>query len=216
MKIKYSLYNSIITANKKHFVWLLIIGLLFLSARLAFAAVGCTLNDPDRDVKRIFPQSTGYRTAFITIQEVGGQALLKKIRDALGDNLDPIYVSIDVPYSFYDVLKGTEVIAHIHGVNQKGKYGGMQMIIATDLEGKILAFYYQKMSSPEAKKFMDKNFTGKFIGLKLDDFMKGSLGVADPSKDSHYDFQATLRGLKKNLILLKELKLAKEAAGKKQ
>ena len=37
------------------------------------AAVGCTLRDPDRDVRRLFPQSTGYKTIFITIKERGGE-----------------------------------------------------------------------------------------------------------------------------------------------
>jgi hypothetical protein len=113
-----------------------------------------------------------------------------------------------VPYAYYTILKGKDIIGYIHGVNQKGKYGGMQLIMATDLKGKILNFYYQKMSSPEAKKFMDKSFTNQFIGLTLDDFMKGTLTVKDPSQDSHQDFQATLRGLKKNLILLEEFKPA--------
>jgi len=175
----------------------------------AFAAVGCTLNDPDRDVKRLFPDSTGYRTEFITIKEIGGEELYQDVEKELGDKLDKVYETIDVPYSFYDVLKGKDLIAHVHGVNQKGKYGGMQMIIATDLKGKILSFYYQKMSSPEASKFMNKNFTKQFIGLTLDDFIKGNINIADPSKKSHEDFLATLRGLKKNLILLNRLKLNK-------
>jgi len=176
----------------------------------AFAAVGCTLNDPDRDVKRLFPESTGYRTEFITIKETGGQELYQDVEKELGGKLDKVYETIDVPYSFYDVLKGKELIAHIHGVNQKGKYGGMQLILATDLEGKILNFYYQKMSSPEASRFMDKNFTKQFIGIGLEDFIKGNIDIEDPSKKSHEDFLATLRGLKKNLILLDRLRLNKE------
>jgi len=187
--------------------FLLIAGLSFSFSQVAFGAVGCTLNDPDRDVKRLFPESTGYKTDFISIKEKGGQLLYEKIEKELGDKLDSIYETIDVPYSFYDVLKGKEVIAHIHGVNQKGTYGGMQLIIATDLKGKILAFYYQKMSSPEASKFFDKKFTNQFIGLTLEDFIKGNVSATDPSSNSHQDFQATVRGLKKNLILLKELKL---------
>ena len=181
--------------------------LIIFAGTTVYAAVGCTLNDPDRDVKRIFPESTGYRTTFITIKEKGGQALFEKVEQELGDKLDSIYETIDVPYSFYDVLKGKEVIAHIHGVNQKGTYGGMQLIIATDLKGKILAFYYQKMSSPEAPKFFDKKFTNQFIGLTLEDFIKGNIPATDPSNNNQQDFQATIRGLKKNLILLKELKL---------
>ncbi|MDD5155951.1 MAG: hypothetical protein PHF11_05675 [Candidatus Omnitrophica bacterium] len=185
--------------------------MLLLFFQQLYAAVGCTLNDPDRDVKRIFPQSTGYRTEFITIQEAGGQELYKKIEKELGDKFDPVYEAIDVPYAFYDVLKGKEVIATIHGVNQKGEYGGMQLILATDLNGKILDFFYQKMSSPEAGRFMNKNFTSQFIGLGLNDFLKGNFGIKDPSSNSSEDFQATLRGLKKNLILLDELKLKKAA-----
>ena len=173
-----------------------------------YAAVGCSLNDPDRDVKKIFPESSGYKTSFVTIKEKGGEALKKKIEEELGDTLEPVYENIDVPYAYYTVLKGRDIIGYIHGVNQKGKYGGMQLIMATDLTGKILNFYYQKMSSPEAKKFMDKSFTNQFIGLTLDDFMKGNLTVKDPSQESHQDFQATLRGLKKNLILLEEFKPA--------
>jgi len=184
---------------------------LFNIAHFAYAAVGCTLNDPDRDVKRLFPNSSGYRTDFITIKEIGGQALYQRIEQEIGDKLDSIYEAIDVPYSFYDVLQGKDVIAYIHGVNQKGTYGGMQLIIATDLTGKVTAFYYQKMSSPEAAKFIDEKFTKQFIGLTLNDFMQGNLKISDPSKNSSDDFRATLRGLKKNLILLKELKLRKKS-----
>lgn len=175
---------------------------LILFVQIVYAAIGCSLNDPDRDVKRIFPESTGYKTAFITIKEKGGEALKKKIEDALQDRLEPVYESIDVPYSFYTVLKGKEVIGYIHGINQKGKYGGIQLVIATDLEGKIINFYYQKMSSPEAGKFMDSKFTSQLKGLALDDFMKGNISINDPSTNSPEDFRATLRGLKKNLILL--------------
>ena len=203
-----SFCKSIISAGR---ALITVMAVLILAPRL-YAAVGCTLNDPDRDVKRLFPASGGYRTDFIAIKDTGGDLLYKKIEDRLGDKLDPIYEAIDVPYSFYDVLKGKEIIAHIHGVNQKGAYGGMQLILSTDLNGRILDFFYQKMSSPEAARFMDNNFTRQFIGLTLEDFLKGNLSIKDPSQNSHGDFLATLRGLKKNLILLNELKLKKEQA----
>jgi len=188
---------------------------LCLVPSIALAAVGCTLNDPDRDVKRIFPDSTGYKTTFVTIKEKGGEALKEEVEDKLGDKLDNIYETIDVPFAYYDILKGREIIGRIHGVNQKGTYGGMQLIVATDMGGRIIAFYYQKISSPEASKFIDKNFTDQFIGLTLNDFMKDNIDAKDPSKDSSKDFQATKRGLKKNLILLDLLKDNEEAIVKK-
>lgn len=187
--------------------------LFFLAAifcHIAFAAVGCELNDPDRDIKKAFPQSTGYRTEFITIAQRGGEKLKKEIEEKLGDKFDPLYESLDVPYTYYTVLKGKDVIGHMHGVNQKGTYGGMQLIMATDPEGKILLFYYQKLSSPESAKFRQSSFTDQFSGLTVDDFSKSNepgsriYAIKDPTQNSADDFHYTLRGLKKNIILLNE------------
>lgn len=175
---------------------------------VSFGAVGCTLNDPDRDIRRIFPEATGYKTEFITIEERGGAGLMKRIEERLGDKLDNVFETVDVPYAYYTVLKGKEVIGRVHGVNQKGTYGGMQLIIATDMEGVVVDFYYQKLSSPEAKTFRGKEFTGQFKGLCLSDFPDGvAKRIKDPSQKSADDFKATLRGIKKNLILLDEFKL---------
>jgi len=184
----------------------------------AWAAVGCTLNDPDRDVKKLFPDSTGYKTDFITIEERGGEELKREIEERLGDRFDSVYESLDVPYAYYDVLEGKELIGRIHGVNQKGIYGGLQIILATDLEGKIIGFYYQKISSPEARRFKDKEFTDQFIGLTLADFYRRKpddriSGIKDPSEKHYDDFKATLRGTKKNLILLDEFKLNGKYSG---
>ena len=185
--------------------------LLFIAGifcRPSFGAIGCTLNDPDRDIQKLFPQSTGYKTDFITIQERGGNKLKEEVEKKLGDTFDPVYESLDVPYSYYTVLKGKDVIGYVHGVNQKGLYGTIQIILATDPDGKIIGFYYQRISSPEAEKFRDKAFTDQFIGLTLADFYKSDdpagrvAAIKDPTEKNHEDFKATIRGTKKNLILL--------------
>jgi len=169
---------------------------------LSHAAVGCTLNDPDRDIRRLFKEATNYRTTFITIAERGGATLRSELERQLGDRLDPLYEADDVPYAYYTVLKGEEEIGRVHGVNQKGMFGGMQLILATDMTGKVVSFYYQKLTSPEARKFRAKAFTEQFVGLTLEKFVERTKGISDPSKKSGEDFNATLRGLLKNLILL--------------
>ena len=175
---------------------------------VSFAAIGCELTDPDRDVKKIFPQSTGYKTSYFTVKEAGGEKLKKEVEDKLKDVFDPLYESLDVPYSYYTVLKGKDVIGYVHGVNQKGVYGSMQIILATDPGGKIVAYYYQKISSPESSKFRNKSFTDSFIGLTLADFYRSDdpsgkvAAIKDPSAKSGKDFKSTIRGTKKNLILL--------------
>jgi len=179
----------------------------------SFAAVGCSLDDPDRDVERLFPASTGYLTKFVTLKEIGGQAVLDKIEDRLGDKFDPVYEDLDVTYVYYVVLKDKDPIGYIHGVNQKGRYGVLQIVVATDLEGKIISFYYQRISSSESSKFRATKFTSQFKGLTLPDFYKYNItdnslsegritGITDPSVNNPEDFRATLRGIKKDLILL--------------
>jgi len=188
--------------------------LLALSATPLRAAVGCTLNDPDRDIMRIFPEATNYSTDFISIEERGGRPLYLRIEERLGDELDDVYEAPDVAYAYYTVLEGDELIGRVHGVNQKGTFGGMQLILATDPEGVIVDFYYQRLSSPEAVRFTDETFTGQFVGLTLLDLRGGEspdreIGreVVDPSVKSAGDFEATVRGVRKNLILLDEFML---------
>lgn len=182
----------------------IILSFLFLVtfASNVLAAVGCSLDDPDRDVKKIFPESSGYKTVFFTLKEIGGEAAKKAVEEKLGDTLDTVYENLDVPYAYYTVLKGKDPIGYIHGVNQKGKFGVLQLVLATDLQGKVLGFYYQKISSPESAKFRATDFTGQFKGLTLSNFDQRTAKIIDPSANSPEDFKATLRGIKKNLILL--------------
>jgi hypothetical protein len=193
--------------------------ILWLGYGISFAAIGCELNDPDRDVQKIFPQSSGYKTAYFTIQEAGGEKLKKEVEEKLGDIFDPVYESLDVPYSYYTILKGKDVIGYVHGVNQKGIYGTLQIILATDPDGKIISFYYQKISSPEAGKFRERAFTDQFNGLTLADFYQSGdpsgkvSAIKDPTEKNHEDFKSTIRGTKKNLILLDTFLLNKKYEG---
>ena len=81
----------------------------------------------------------------------GGEALLREIEKRLGDQFKGLYETVDVPYTMYQIYKGDALIGYIHGVNQKGHYGGIQVFLALDLEGTIKAFYLQKLTSKAAK-----------------------------------------------------------------
>ena len=187
-----------------------------LSANFVFAAVGCDLNDPDRDVKRLFPESTTYKTVYFSIKEKGGDKLLEKIEERLGDKFHGLYETADVPYTLYEIYNKTKKIGYIHGVNQKGKYGGLQVFLSLDLEGNITNFYFQKLTSKFAKFLRSNQFASQFTGLNLKDFYGYNVftGKADvnsrakniknPSPDMSEDFTATMRAVKKNLILMDE------------
>ena len=189
--------------------------LLFLSvSRVAWGAVGCDLNDPDRDVARLFPESTGYKTVYVSVGQKGGEPLLAKIESRLGDKFHGIYETIDVPYTIYEIFANKNKIGYIHGVNQKGQFGGIQVFVSLDLEGRIKAFYIQKLTSKYAAKLRDANFGKQFLGLTLKDFElydvvsgKGTgkvEAIKNPAPEAEADFRAALRATKKNLILMDE------------
>jgi hypothetical protein len=185
----------------------------------AHAAVGCDLNDPDRDVRRLFPGSTGYKTEYVSIDRSGGPALLAEIEKKLGDSFSGLYETIDVPYTVYRIYKGKELLGYIHGVNQKGEYGGLQAFLAVDRNGVILNFYFQKLTSKSAAAFRGSGFASQFRGLSMADFAtfdvktaKGSgraAAVKNPSGASPDDFRHTMRAVKKNLIIIDALVIPK-------
>ena len=189
---------------------------LLIPAELLLAAVGCDLNDPDRDVARLFPGSTGYKTNYVAIDQKGGPPLLAQIEDRLGDKFQGLFETIDVPYTLYEVFKGKDKIGYIHGVNEKGQYGGIQVFVVLDLEGVIKNFYFQKLTSRYGKELRDPKFGEQFVGLTLKDFYNydvqtgktsGPSGVErikNPVPEAQPDFRAALRGTKKNLILVDE------------
>lgn len=186
--------------------------LLSLLISSFWAAVGCDLNDPDKDVKRLFSGSTSYKTSYRSIQREGGKVLLTKIESQLGDKFGGLFETIDVPYTLYEIYKGKTKLGYIHGVNQKGYYGGIQVFLSMNNKGLITNMYFQKFSSKKAKLYKDAAFTRQFVGLSLKDFSaydvhtgKGSGKAAvikDPSKGVDPDFLAIMRGVKKNLVLM--------------
>jgi len=192
---------------------------LLAAAAVLYAAVGCDLNDPDRDVKRLFPESTGYKTLYVSIARKGGDSLLREIERRLGDTFKGLFETADVPYTMYEIYKGDRLVGYIHGVNQKGQYGGIQVFLALDIEGTIRGFYFQKLTSRAAKLFREPAFGKQFEGLSLKDFYAYDVisgketppgrfgGIRNPAPEAESDFRAALRAAKKNLILVDEFLL---------
>jgi hypothetical protein len=188
--------------------------IFFAGVASAWGAVGCDLNDPDRDVARLFPESTGYKTIYTSIAKKGGDKLIEKVEKRLGDKFRGLFETVDVPYTIYEIFTGKQKVGYIHGVNQKGQFGGIQVFVALNLEGTIKAFYIQKMTSQYAAKLRDAKFGKQFVGLSLKDFDRYDVltgkasgkveAIRNPAPEAEDDFRAALRAMKKNLILMDE------------
>jgi hypothetical protein len=183
------------------------------------AAVNCELNFPADDVARLFPESTSYTTSYFSFATGGGDARRKNVEARLG-GYTALYAPLNVPYTLYEIYQGKQKIGYIHGVNQKGQFGVLEIFVALDMEGTIKAFYLQRIAGTWAKKYTSSRFGRQFVGLALKDFElydpvsgKGSGKVAalvNPAPEAVTDFFGLLRGLKKNLVLMDEFVYARK------
>ncbi|MDD5772803.1 MAG: hypothetical protein PHX78_04970 [bacterium] len=193
--------------------------------------VPCQLTNADQDTIRLFPERTNYRSEFIRTDEVGdkrkigGEVLYKELEKRLGDKWDPIWETKDIPYVFYEILKGQETIGWVFGANQ-GWPGAdnSQLMMAFDLDERIQEFFYQKLPSVQREKLQTPEFYSQFIGLTLEHFYineylisqkiedKNILSldmigrIRNPAEKETEGFQKTLRGMKKVLVYLDDFK----------
>lgn len=185
-----------------------------------FGAIGCTLSNPAEDLKYLYPDMTTYKEELMEFPKLkDGTALFKGLRARLGSDLDPIYETYETPYTVYSVFKGAVKVGIVHGVNVPGKGGVIQVFLATDPKtAEIKNFFFQRLESPAARPLRAKEFRAQFNGLTLADFYKHDYyakaepgakadkvaAVKPPALDpaGKPDYQASLRGIRKNLILL--------------
>jgi hypothetical protein len=177
------------------------------------AAVSCELNHPDSDVPRLFPESTSFIKSYFSFSQRGGEPLLRKVEGRLG-GYTALYAPLNVPYTIYEVYKGQKKVGYVHGVNQKGQFGVLEVFLSLDMNGTIKAFYIQRIAGEWARKFTSPKFGKQFIGLTLEDFErydpvsgKGTGRVAaivNPAPEAKTDFFGLLRAVKKNLVLMDE------------
>lgn len=186
----------------------------------AFGAIGCTLSNPSEDLKYLYPEMTTFKEELNEFPRLkDGVELFKGLRARLGSDLDPIYETYQTPYTVYSVFKGQTKIGIVHGVNVPGKGGVIQVFLATDpATAEIKNFFFQRLESPAARALRSKEFRAQFSGLTLGDFYKHDYyAAADPGAKADKiaaikapaldpggqpDYEASLRGVRKNLILL--------------
>jgi hypothetical protein len=186
----------------------------------AAAAIGCTLSNPAEDLKYLYPEMTTFKEElkeFRNLQD--GAELFKGLKARLGSDLDGIYETFETPYTVYSVFRGQTKIGVVHGVNVRGKGGVIQVFLSLDPATAVIkSFFFQRLESPVSRQLRSKEFRTQFTGLTLADFYKHDYYAAvspgskadkiadikppslDPSGQADYD--ASLRGVRKNLVLL--------------
>ena len=201
------------------------LSMIVLSAGLmlpqhVYAAIGCTLTNPSEDLKYLYPEMTSFKEDLYEFPRMkDGVQLFKSFKARLGSALDPIYETLETPYTVYSVFRGSTRIGVVHGVNVPGKGGVIQVFLSMDPgTGEIRSFFFQRLESPAARALRSKEFRAQFAGLMLADFYKHDYyaavdpgtkadkvaAIKPPALDANgkADYDASIRGVKKNLILL--------------
>ena len=201
------------------------VAIIFTAATVAwaspgYAAIGCTLSNPAQDLKYLYPEMTTYKENLNEFPRLNdGRALFQALHERLGSDLDPIYETFETPYTVYSIFDGATEIGIVHGVNVPGRGGVIQVFLAADPKtGQIKKLFFQRLESPAARELRNKEFLHQFEGLTLADFYKhdyyaaaqpgapadkvGAIKSPVTAASGRPDYDAALRGVRKNLILL--------------
>ena len=201
--------------------WLLVTALSLTAPAACRAAIGCTLSSPARDLKALYPAMTSYREDVFEFHRMpDGESSYGGLKDRLGGDLDPVYESINTPFTVYRVFRGGDLIGIVHGVNVAGQDGVIQLFLSANPETAVIErVFYQRLESLGSRALRQASFLGQFAGLTLADFYRHDyfrmarpgdasdrIAAVKPPEglpaDAERDYAATLRGLRKNLILL--------------
>ncbi len=197
------------------------LGWVLLAVPAVHGAIGCTLSNPARDLRALYPSMTSYRE---DVKEMGrlprGREAYELLRGRVGGDLDPVYEAFETPYTLYSVFQADTRLGYVHGVNVPGRGGVLQIFLAVNPETAATErMFYQRLESPGGALLRNPATLSQFAGLSLADFYKHDyFAAADPGNGADKvgrlvppanlpeaaqpDWAATLRGVRKNLILL--------------
>lgn len=180
-----------------------------MSPLAAQAAVSCTLDHPDRDVRRLVPESTTYRVRELIPFRHGPKDLMRVIeRELQQGKLDKEYETAETPYTFYAVYKETTMLALILGINARVSNGPMQLFVVYDKNGKIRDVYVQKISADDATAFRSKFYREQYRKFSLDHLPEESEvlpPLRSPSAVTLRDHDAFRRAVKYSALLVRHL-----------
>ena len=173
----------------------------------ALAAVGCSLNDPEGDLRRFFPELTDFTINFISfaVQDPAGHGVLA---GKLESTLDPVFETPDVPYTLYTVHSNGTLLGHVFGANQRGTYSNLQVIAVTGPDLSLRNVYLQKIRSPDYAIFQSEEFLAALGNVSFATYGEagrcfntgdcGQFPVPDPTEGRNVeDFHHIVRAIAK-------------------
>jgi hypothetical protein len=150
----------------------------------------CVWRNPERTMKKLFPEAEGYLTADIGISDEQRE----KIEARLGFELLPGQQDRFLYFTMTDA-DGAE-IGTVIAASQKGQYGAIEFIVGLDTELAIRDLYIQRARERD-RRFKKREFLDLFVGRTLSEAKELHMlytGEETPGTT------AVIRGLQKELV----------------
>lgn len=166
------------------------------------------LQNPDADIKRMFPESTSFRMRDLTPARHAKKSLFEVIEHHLHAPLDKHYETAETPHSFYIVQCGETICGYVHGNNVSGEKGLLEVFIAFEKDYRIRDVYVQKMTSADASAFRSEFYLKQFRGLgvkNLPDIARIQPPVRKPSLATIADHQNFVQAVTANILFFQYL-----------
>ena len=155
----------------------------------------CVWRNPERTMRRLFPEARDYKTMTADISK----AQLAKIEELAGVKLLPGQREV---FQYYDMLgKRGKKIGTLIAASQKGTYGAIEFVFGLNLSRTITGIYVQRARERD-RAFKKKEFLTQFVGkgpadlASLDELAGGEKSVGKA---------AIVYGIKKEIAALEVL-----------
>lgn len=190
-----------LSLRKKSATVVMAIGVVCGSAENVQAA-NCSLRNPDRQIFRMFPQATSYRSV---VKRIG--ATERGIVEArLGSSLG--YNELG-KHTLYLVLNESVPLGFVHGRSEIGQRGVVELVWALDLDMRIIDFEAQRCRDRHADAIKSPAFRRHFLGKTVDELRMLLLDdnrqlnkalMAVPKEAEHLCHLVTLSAIKTALV----------------
>jgi hypothetical protein len=164
--------------------------------QLAFAGI-CLWRNPDKDIKKIFPQATRYQSV---IRRCNKEEK-KKIESLISKSLDPD----ESEFTFYQIFTNKKRIGTVVTHAEKGEYGAIEVIIALDTLRKVKKVLIQRDREIKSKELRSESFLKQFEGKSFKDTIEVGKTIK-PVKGAEKASKAIAFSVKKMLIVYEILK----------
>jgi hypothetical protein len=155
----------------------------------------CPWRHPEADLKAFFPEATGYRAE---------TRILSGLRLELAEGLGRTPTGDENALRLYRVYRNDAPVGTVLTRRVKGRYGAIELVLATDTKRTVSAMRLQRLREPEsiAGVLQDAGWQNSFVGKTSQDACQVGRDIPSVPAEALDSAQAVSDGVRSLLVLL--------------